>query len=253
MADAVQVLDHRHTRVLADALDQALAAARHDHVNVFGHGDQRTHGGAIGGFHHLHDLVGQTRCRQPFTQALGDRSVGMDGLGTTTQNAGIAGLEAQTGSLDGHVRTRLIDDADHTERHAHLANLDARRQKLHVANGAHRVGKCRHLAQAFDHSGQTGRRERQTVEHRLIKAVVAAGLQVQLIGCNQTLGGRFNRLGGSQQGSILDGGRGAGNHSRGLAGLLPQLGHVYRYLFNAHAVTCPCLAKCGIIAGSPLA
>src|SRR5690606_21927679 len=54
VADAVQVLDDRHTGVTADALDQALAAARHDHVHVFGHGDHGADGGAIGGAHHLH-------------------------------------------------------------------------------------------------------------------------------------------------------------------------------------------------------
>uniref|UniRef100_UPI001ED9B73F glutamate-5-semialdehyde dehydrogenase n=1 Tax=Pseudomonas aeruginosa TaxID=287 RepID=UPI001ED9B73F len=54
VADAVQVLDHRHLGLAADALDQALAAARDDHVDVFGHADQRADRRAVGGFHHLH-------------------------------------------------------------------------------------------------------------------------------------------------------------------------------------------------------
>ena len=37
MAVAVEVLDHRHLGLAADALDQALAAARDDHVHVLGH------------------------------------------------------------------------------------------------------------------------------------------------------------------------------------------------------------------------
>jgi hypothetical protein len=37
VADALEVADHRHARLLLHARDEALAAARHDHVDVVGH------------------------------------------------------------------------------------------------------------------------------------------------------------------------------------------------------------------------
>jgi hypothetical protein len=59
VAVAVQVLDDRHLGLGADALDQALAAARDDHVHVLGHGDQPAHGGAVGGLDQLHGVGGR--------------------------------------------------------------------------------------------------------------------------------------------------------------------------------------------------
>ena len=50
--------DHRHLGLAADALDQALAAARDDHVHVLRHGDQGADGGAVG---RVHDLDGVDR------------------------------------------------------------------------------------------------------------------------------------------------------------------------------------------------
>jgi hypothetical protein len=49
MAIAIQVLDHRHARFLGNPLDQPLAAARHDHIDVFGHGDQMADGRTVAG------------------------------------------------------------------------------------------------------------------------------------------------------------------------------------------------------------
>ena len=59
VAHAVEMLDHRHLRVARDALDQALAAARHDHVDVLFVGDQVADCGAVGGGDHLHGVVRQ--------------------------------------------------------------------------------------------------------------------------------------------------------------------------------------------------
>ena len=48
----------------ADALDQALAAARNDHIHKLGHGNELAHGGAVGGGHQLH-RVGQADRLRP--------------------------------------------------------------------------------------------------------------------------------------------------------------------------------------------
>jgi glutamate-5-semialdehyde dehydrogenase len=48
VAIAVQVLDDRHFRITADALDQALAAARNDHIDILRHGDELTDRAVVG-------------------------------------------------------------------------------------------------------------------------------------------------------------------------------------------------------------
>ncbi len=58
VADAVEVLDHRHLRFAHQPLDQTFAAARHDDVDILRHRDQQTDRGAIGGCDQL-DGVGR--------------------------------------------------------------------------------------------------------------------------------------------------------------------------------------------------
>src|SRR5690606_38029833 len=71
VADTIQVLDNRYPGVAADAFDQAFAAARYNDINVFGHGNQRTHGSAVGGFHDLYSGGRQTGAFQAAADALG--------------------------------------------------------------------------------------------------------------------------------------------------------------------------------------
>jgi hypothetical protein len=95
VAVAVQVLDDRHLGVAADALDQALAAARDDHVHVLRHGDQLAHGLAVGGLHQLHRVRGQAGLDQRLLHQPRQRLVGLDGLRAAAQDAGVAALDGQ--------------------------------------------------------------------------------------------------------------------------------------------------------------
>ncbi|MNN24578.1 hypothetical protein D3C81_1380160 [compost metagenome] len=229
VADAVQVLDHRHAGVTADALDQALAATRHDDVDELRHGDQRAHGGAVGGFHHLHAGRRQAGFSQAKLDAAGDGAIGMDRLGAATQDGRVAGLQAQAGSVDGHVGPRLVDDADDAQRYAHLADLDARGQVAHVADGADRIGQAGDLAQALDHVVDARRGQRQAVEHGLVQAVAAAVVQVLRVGAEQLLARGVEGAGGGQQGVVLLRGGGASGDARSLARGATQAGHVVEY------------------------
>ena len=132
VAHAVQVLDHRDARLAHQPLDQALAAARHDHVDVVLHGDELADRRAVGGLDHLHRGFGQSGRLQAFVHARGDRLVGVDRFRAAAQDRRVAGLEAQPGGVGGHVRARFVNDADHAERHAHLPDLDAGRAVAQV-------------------------------------------------------------------------------------------------------------------------
>src|SRR3989304_437211 len=61
------------------------------------------------------------------------------------QNPRVAGFQAQPGGARRDVGARLVDDADHAERHAHPADLDAGRAVAHLADLADRVGQLSDL------------------------------------------------------------------------------------------------------------
>ncbi|MND53378.1 hypothetical protein D3C80_444140 [compost metagenome] len=237
VADAVQVLDHRHLGLAADALDQALAAARDYHVDVLGHADQRADGGAVGGLDHLHQFGRQLGLGQALLDAGGNGAVGMDGLGAAAQDGGVARLQAEAGGVDGHVRPRLVDDADHAQRYAHLADLDAGRQVAHVTDLADGVRQGGDLAQALDHVVDTCRGQGQAVEHGWFQAIGAAIGQVLLVGGGQLGTSAIQGIGGSQQGAVLLRGAGTGGHARGGASGAAQAGHVIENgLSHGHAI-----------------
>ena len=133
------------------ALDQALAAARHDDVDVFGM--------VISSPTAARSVV-STTCTasggrpargQAFLDQLRQRAVAMDRFRAAAQDRRIAALDAQAGSVHRDVRARFVDDADHAQRHPHLADLDAGRAELHVGDFADRVGQRQPLFQPFGH------------------------------------------------------------------------------------------------------
>ncbi|MNJ19841.1 hypothetical protein D3C77_141650 [compost metagenome] len=228
VADAVQVLDHRHPRVAADALDQALAATRHDDIDKLRHADQRADRFAIGGFHHLYHRRRQAGLGQPALDAGGNGTVGVDGLGAATQDGGVAGLEAQAGGVDGHVRPGFVDDPDHAQRYAHLADLNTRRPIAHVTDRTDRVWKAGDLAQTDDHAVDTGRGQRQALEHGRFQAIGTTSGQVQLVGSRQLVASGIQGIGGRLQRAVFLRGAGTGNNARGLTGGATQAGHVVK-------------------------
>ena len=228
VADAVQMLDHRHAGVTADALDQATAATGHDDVDVFRHGDQRANGGTVSGFDHLHHGGRQIGFGQTALDAGGNGTIGMNRLGAATQDGRVAGLQAQAGGIDGHVRPGFVDDPDHAQRHAHLADLNARRAKAHVADRADRVRQSRYLTQTDDHAVDAFRGQRQTLKQCGLKTIGAASGQIQFIGSRQLGACSVQRIGSSLQGAVFLRGAGTADDARSFAGSATQAGHVVK-------------------------
>ena len=69
------------------------------------------------------------------------RPVGALGVAGAAQDDRVAALQRQRGAVDGHVRPRLVDDRDHAERHPHLAQVEAARERLALELLADRVGE----------------------------------------------------------------------------------------------------------------
>ena len=75
VADAIKVLDNRHTCLLTDARHQALATTRNDHINVIIKRKQGTDSCTIGGFNQLHRGGRQTGRSQALLHTGGNRSI----------------------------------------------------------------------------------------------------------------------------------------------------------------------------------
>jgi hypothetical protein len=178
VAHAVEVLDDRDLRLARDALDQALAAARHDDVDVLLVGDQVADRGAIRRRDDLHRRFGQIRRAQPFVNARRDRGVAAQRFRAAAQDRRVAGLEAQRGRVGRHVRARLVDDADDAERHAHQADLDAGGPVAELGDLADRVGERDDVLEAFRHRLDRLALQRQAVDERGVRAGLARGAHV---------------------------------------------------------------------------
>ena len=203
MAIAVEVLDDRHAGLARDALDQPLAAARHDHVDVFGPADELADGGAVGGLDDLHRGVGQAGVAQAVAHAGGDRLIAVDRLLATAQDRRVAGLEAQRRGVGGDVGARFVDDADHAERHPHLAHLNAARAAFHVADLAHRIGQRGNLLQPLRHALHAGGGEREAVDQCGFERVGAGLRQIGGVGVEQRRLARAQVAGNGPQGGVL--------------------------------------------------
>ena len=126
MAIAVEVLDDRYARPIDDEFDQAFATARDEHVHKIVHGEQGANGGAIAGGDELHGARGEAGLGDTFRHAVGDHAIGVQRFRPAAQNRGVARFQTQTRRVRRHVRTRLVNDAHHAQRHAHLADTNAR-------------------------------------------------------------------------------------------------------------------------------
>jgi hypothetical protein len=172
------VLDHGHLGIAADALDQALAAARDDHVHKLRHGDELAHGLAVGGLHQLHRVLWQARLGQRLLHDLGQRLVRINSLGAAAQDAGIAALDAEAGRFDGHVGPALVDHAEHTNWHTHLAHADAAGLLLHANDLANDVGHGGQLLAALGTGLQHLGAKFEAVHHGLGQTGGAGALQI---------------------------------------------------------------------------
>ena len=129
VADAFEVREHRHARLLLHARDQALAAARHDDVDGCRRGPCSMWPTAARSVrrHELDGGLGQAGRLQAGDEGRhGWRSAELMALRAAAQDRGVAGLEAQRAGVGRHVGAAFVDDADDAERHAHALRMRGR-------------------------------------------------------------------------------------------------------------------------------
>ena len=157
--DAFEMREHRHARLGLHTGDQALAAARHDHVDIAVEpGEHQADGGAVARRHQLYGVLGKIGGAQAFGQRRMDRSRGAEAFRAAAQDHGIAGLEAEHRCVRRHVRAAFVDHADHAERHAHALDDHAVRPRPAFHHGADWIGQIAHHRDAVRHRGDALRR-----------------------------------------------------------------------------------------------
>src|SRR5690606_25612853 len=206
----------------------------YDHVDILRLGNQRANGGAVGGLDHLYRLFRQAGFTQTDAQALGNCLVRINRFRATAQDGGVAGFQAQGRRIDGHVRARLVDDADHAERHAHAADLDAGRAVAEVGDGTDRVSQGDDLLEPLDHAVEARRGQFQAVEQGRLEAVVGGALHVARVGVEDGAAMAAQGGGNGGQRPVLGAAVGTGQMARGGTGALSDVGDI---LLNIHSVT----------------
>ncbi len=182
MADAVEMREHRHTRVVLHPLDQALASARHDHVDKARgaqHGADRL---AVLGRHQLHGLRRHAGAGEPFGQGSMDRAVGMHRFAPAAQQHGIARAHAQGRGIGSHIGAAFIDDAYEADGNAYPREPEPAGYGAGVNHFTHRV---RQGSDRLDPGGDPFKPllvQRKPVEHGGGEPTRPARLEIALVG-----------------------------------------------------------------------
>ena len=99
-----------------------------------------------------------------FADRTGDRHVGAECVGRATQDDGVAGPDAETGSIGGHVGTGLVDHGDDTERDTDAMESHPVVERPASGLPSHRVGQRCDAAQTVGHGGYPPLVEAQPID-----------------------------------------------------------------------------------------
>ena len=265
VVDAFQMREHRHARLGFDAGDQALAAARHDHVDAAVQpAQQQADRRAVAGRHQGDRGLGQTGFAQSLHQTFVDRAAGPETVRAAAQDHGVAGFQAQHAGVGGDVGAAFENHGDDAERHAYPLDDHAVRPLPALGHDADGIGDLAHGRDAVGHRVDARLRQRQPIDEGAARAGAADFRDILGIGGEDRgrigADGALHRL----QRLVLLLGGGQRQHPRGGARAGSKLGHQGRQIgacrrwpsaarscrFQAQLRRCPSteirrFAKCG--------
>jgi hypothetical protein len=201
------VLDDGNARRFGDRLDEAGAAARDDAVDELALRQQRRDGAAVGGGDELDRRVRETGRGGGRGKLRGDRRIGRKRLRPTLQDHGVARLQAQTAGVGGDVGARLVDHADDSERHAHLADLEAVRAPPARDGLADRIGQGGDLIEPLRHRVDARLAQAEAVDQRGGQPALLARRDVLAVGVQQCPRMLAQTRGRDRQGGVFRRGR----------------------------------------------
>jgi len=198
------------------ARHQALAAARHQHVDELLHaGKHLAHRGAIGGGNQLDGARRQARRLESFDEAGVDGRARAAAVRSAAQNRGVTRLQAQRTGVGGHVGPTLIDDADDSERHAHAADLQPVGPGPFGDGDTDWIGECGDLFQAERHGLDAPGIELESIQQCAAHIRELRIEQVLGVGREDQLGLRSDGGSGGAERLVLDRGVGQREPFRG--------------------------------------
>ena len=226
VAIAVEMGEHRHTRLGLHAGDEILPSARDDHVDrarePLQHQPDR---GAVAGRNELNRVP-----RQPGgPDAVDERRMNgprrAEAVRAPAQDDGVAGLQAKRGGVGGDVRPALVNHADHAERRPHPLDSHPVGPVPGVDHGADGVLKTRNHVDAFGHRGDALLVEHQTIDEGGGRPAAARLGDVLGIGRKNCGCGRANGLPHRLERRVLVPGGGERKLARGRPRPAADIGH----------------------------
>jgi hypothetical protein len=152
-------LDDGHGGVEDDGVDQVRSAARDEQVDQAAGGHQGADGIVAAAIEQADRVGVDALCGKGFAHDGDQDAVGGGGRRATAQDDGVAGLQAESGGVDGDIGARLVDHPDDAHRHADLADLQAVGQGRAADDLAHRVGQSGDIAHGLGDRGDPRRGE----------------------------------------------------------------------------------------------
>ena len=172
-------LDDGHLGPGDDGVDEPGPTTRNEQVDV-PTGSHELVGdlmATLDELHRLTDLLGQ-----PGTHRRDDGTVGLQSRGRSSQQAGVTGLETDTGGVRGDIGTSLVDDPDDADRHPDLLHLDSQRGVPATHDLTDGVVEPSDPFQADGHSLDPFRGEGETIDDGLVHPVLTATIDIGTVG-----------------------------------------------------------------------
>ncbi len=213
-------LDDGHGGAGDDGLDEVGATPRDEQVDEPAGGHQRPDD-AVAALEQAHRVGGQPVGGERTAQHGDGGAVGLRRGAATPEDDGVAGLQAEPGSVDGDVGAGLVDHPDHPHRHPDLPDLEAVGQRRAPDHLADRVGQRGDVAERLGHGRDARRVEPEPVPEALGHPLLAASGEVERVGGDDLLGGGVEGVGEHVEGCVL---LGAGEQGEATGGGTGGLG-----------------------------
>ena len=224
-ANAGVMLDDGNGAVFRHEPDQFFAAAGNDAMDVCVQFEHRRERGAVGRGYELHRVSRQSGLPKRGADQRRQRRIRVENLLAAAQDGGVPGFKAKDGAIHGDVWPRLIDDADHADRHPDLANAEPVGPAPLLKHIAHRVRKNGNLAHRFGQAPEADRIQGETVDLGRGESAGGGGIEVLPVGGHQLPVRGVDCVREAAQGGVLRRGRRVRQHQRRGAGALRYAGY----------------------------
>ncbi len=192
--------DGGHRGIRLHRGDEPGPASRDEQVHPVGRLHQRLGPIPAGVLEKLDPVGGEAGGGERFADCPGDRHVGTEGVRRATQDDGVAGHDAETGSVRGHVGTGLVDHGDDTERDPNSMESHPVVERPASGLSSHRVGQRRDTAQTVGHGRYPPLIETQPIDESTGDPLITRLCHVLSIRLEHRIGSPFHASGHAEQG-----------------------------------------------------